>query len=207
MIHAEETVFLELPSVSGQRVLHPARVTEAATDQYVAKVVSPDLTFEVEQKVLVYFHRDRQFMKQPVQIESVNVEDSFPVVGFALTGEAVSAERREFYRVSAVMSDIVVDFENETGCQLLDVSLTGCSVVATGKYRFGQVVRIRLYHKDCTFEGQARVQGIKKLDDERTRYGLMGILDKTGDTSIKKGLRELTTFLERRQLQRLSGER
>lgn len=207
MIHREGTVFFELPSASGQRVLHPARVTEAATDKYVAKLVSPDVMFEVEQLVMVYFHSDRHFMKQPVQIESVNAKDSLPVVEFVLTGEAVSAENRSFYRVSAVMADIVIDLENETGCQLLDVSLMGCSVMAKGKYQLGQTVRIRLYHKNRTFDGQGCIQGVRDLGGERTRYGLIGILNETGDASIKKGLHELTMSLERLQLQRLSCAR
>ena len=200
-----KVAYLELPSASGQAVLHPARILESASDRYTATPESTDLAFEVDQQLTVYYYDHREFLKRPAVVKSVDAHDEPAVIEFAYSGEACSAERRGEYRVSAVMAEMFVGLEDETTCELVDISMGGCSVFAKGQYQLGQALKIRLNHEGRAVLGQVIVRGSRSLDSEKTRYGLSAVFDGRSDPRFKKALRQMTMTLERSQLKRLSN--
>ena len=208
MIGANNHIFIEGRTDSGQRLLLPATVLNTGDQNYLAQLdIKPRKRFEANQAVLVYFEQNRKFLKQPALITSIG-EDAEPLVlEFVLQGEPASAESREYYRVSAVMADIRIDIEKEAECKVLDVSVAGCSAECKGTYKLGDTVHIRLHHDGKTFDGDARVQGAKKLSGGSWRYGLLVIFDRDRDQSLKKALNSLTMYVQRVQLQRLAATR
>ena len=197
-------IFIEGGSNSGQRVLHPAEILGSTGGVFTAKSQTAELAFELGEALMVYYQRGRSFVKQPALIESCDTSQRLAKIQFAFRGEAVSAEQRESYRVSTIMTELCVDIVDEMGCKLVDISVTGCSAIASGRYRQRQLVRITLYHEGEPISGQAIVRGVKRLDAERTRYGLLCVIERDSDGALKKGLREITMAVQRSQLQRLS---
>lgn len=204
MAHSQDGIFLELPSPSGQAVLHPAKILESQRNRFTATPVSNGLAFQVGQRLTIYYHNRREFMKRMAVVESVDASDETTVVEFSHLGEACSADRRMEYRVSAVESDIAVGLEDEPACELADISMTGCSVLAIGPYELGQSLKIRLEHEGQTVVGEVIVRGIRSVGYDKTRYGLSVLPTRKPDDALKKMLRKMTMALERAQLQRLS---
>ncbi|MCH7632714.1 MAG: PilZ domain-containing protein [Planctomycetes bacterium] len=199
-----KVAYLELPSASGQAVLHPARILESASDRYTATPESTDLAFEVDQRLTVYYYDHREFLKRPAVVKSVDAGDGPAVIEFAYSGEACSAERRGEYRVSAVMADIFVGLEDEPTCEVVDISMGGCSVLAKGRYQIGQALEITLNHQGQAVVGQVVVRGSRSLGTDKTRYGLAAVSGAQPGYGFRKALRQMTMTLERTQLQRLS---
>ena len=90
-------------------------------------------------EVLIYSHIEGKFMKQAARIDAVLASVKRDI-RFELTGEPVSAESRDCYRVSTVLTDLTAKLGTEEGCPLLDVSATGFGVAATGRYHIREVV-------------------------------------------------------------------
>jgi hypothetical protein len=161
MLTSETKMFFSIPSESRKLILHPATVREATESGHTAELEESNVPFEAGQDLFVYYERRRKFTKQAARIDAVMQNDPTLVVGFQLTGEPVSAESREWFRVSTVMSGLAADFGPETGCPLLDVSSVGFAVEATQTYKIGDVVTATLRIQDKQFSGKARVQGIR----------------------------------------------
>ena len=99
-----DTVFyLQIADESEERILHPATVHEWNENVYTAGLQKDDLAPEAGQEVLIYYENEREFMKQGARVELVSKRDSTTAFCFELTGDPVSAERRQCYRVSTVM--------------------------------------------------------------------------------------------------------
>ena len=199
-----KAVYLELPSASGQAVLHPAQVLESANQRYTATPESTDLAFEVDQQLTVYYYARGKFMKRSAVVESVDAPDGPAVIEFSYSGEACSAERRGDYRVSAVMADIFVGLEDEESCEVVDISMGGCSVIAKARHQIGKTLRISLNHHGETVLGQVVVRGSRSVGVDQIRYGLAAVSEGPLGRSFGRALHQLTMTLGRRQIERLS---
>lgn len=200
-----KAVFLEIPSASGQTVLHPAKVHQSTSHSFTATPESTDLVFEVDQQLTVYYYHHGTFMKRPAVVERAeDASDGPTAIELSYSGNACSAERRGEYRVSAVMADIFVGLEDEPTCEVVDISMGGCSVLAKGRYQIGQALEITLNHQDQAVVGQVVVRGSRSLGTDKTRYGLAAVSGAQPDYDFRKALRQMTMTLERTQLQRLA---
>lgn len=205
MVGIGEGLFLHIPSGSPERVLRPAKVVGVKGGTYVAEVEDPELVLEAGQEVLVCYEKDRHFTQQPARVESVIDTEPSLVISFLTTGQPVSAENRECYRVSTVMSDLFADLGPEKGCRLLNVSLTGFSVIAAGTYGIGEALDVKLHYEGETFAGKACIQSIKDLSRGRRRFGLLGLFDRQSGRDLQNGLRRMTVNVQREQLRHLAG--
>ena len=192
---------------TGKARLHAAEIAEAQHPKYAAffKQDVPDV--EVGQEVLVYYERKREFMQQAARIESTTqTEDDEQLrFEFELTGEVISAESRQCFRVSTVISDMTADLGDEADCQLMDVSVTGFAVTASTVHKIGQVVKAKLRHQDQEFSGAVRIQSIRELGPGQIRYGLHGLSTLEGGGNLLRGIALISTAVQRQQLQRLAG--
>ncbi|MHC4220385.1 MAG: PilZ domain-containing protein [Planctomycetota bacterium] len=204
MLTHESKIFLNVPSESRQRLLHPATVKKAARSGYTAELEEPDLNFEAGQNIFVYYNHKRKFVKQAARIEAVLQTNPILVVGFATQGEPMSAESREWYRVSTVMTDLAAKIGTESNCKLLDVSSAGFAVEARQRYEIGQVLPVTLRYQDGQFSGEARVQSVREMDKGRIRYGFHSLDDKTSGGDLQKGQQVISAAIEREQLRRLA---
>ncbi len=197
--------FVQIPNNSGQRILHPAKVCGQVNDVLTAELEELDIEFEEGQGILVYFEKRRDFLQQPACIETIDETDPKIIFSFKTKGEAVSAESRQCYRVSTVIADMTAALGAENTCPLLDVSVTGFSVIAASTYGIGDLIDAVLELDGAQFSGQAAVQSIRELSKGRIRYGLHCADDGKLGGSLKTGLNKISMFVQRQQLQRLSG--
>ncbi len=211
MVGVGSGFFVQIPNDSGHRVLHPAKVSGQVGDVFTAELEEPGIEFEEGQGFLVYFEKRRDFLQQPACIQEIDEADPVGEPGPALTisfvtqGEAVSAESRQCYRVSTVMANMTAKLGEEGGCQLLDVSATGFSAIAAAEYRIGDLLDAVLELDGAQFTGKVAVQSIRELSQGRIRYGThCADSTKLGGT-LKGGLNKISMFVQRQQLQRLSG--
>jgi hypothetical protein len=173
---------------------------------YTAEVEEEDLVFEEGQQILIYYcQKQREFVQQTARVDTVTRTDLKPILGFETTSEPVSAERRQSYRVSTVMSDLTAKLASEDACPLLDVSMTGFSVIAAKGHPLGSVVEATLRYDDEQYTGTVCILSIRELKTGQTRYGVHCMDDKKSGGNIQKGLRHMSMTIQRQQLRRLVG--
>ncbi len=204
MLEPETKIFLNLPEGSQRDILHPARIKKAGERGYTAELEEPDPFLRPGLDLLVYYYLEHRFVKQPAHLDSVMQTGPTPLVGFQTTGEPMSAESRDRFRVSTVLSNLTATVGAETECLLLDISSTGFAVEATQRYELGHVVSVTLRFKGRQFNGKARIQSIRELDMGNIRYGLHAVEDKASGGDLQKGQQHISAAIEHEQLRRLS---
>jgi hypothetical protein len=142
MLESETRIFLNLPDGSQQHILHPARIKKAGERGYTAELEEPDPFLRPGLDLFVLYYLKDRFVKQPARLDSVMQTGPTPLVSFQTTGEPMSAETRESFRVSTVMANLTAAVGAETECPLLDISTTGFAVEATQRYELGHVVSV-----------------------------------------------------------------
>lgn len=211
MVGIDKGFFLQLRGDSKKRVLHPAKVVDISADLFTASVEEADLAVEAEQDVLVYYDHRAEFVQQSATIHEVHpvdeTSDAEALLNVVLStrGEAVSAESRQFHRVSTVMMDLVSEFSPELRCPILDVSARGFSVASVETFQLGEVKNATIEFEGETFSGKVCVQSIKELTKGRTRYGLYCTEKKGPQKSLANGLPQMSIAVQREQLCRMSG--
>jgi len=195
-------IFLHIPDETGQRTLHPGSVVEADEDRFTAVFEADGLVVEDEQDVFIYCEIDAQFAKLPGRVENVVQDSPRPVLALEMKGEPVAAESRKCHRVSTALSDHAINVAEEPDCQLMDISVVGCAVTSERQYGIGDLVTVRFSYDGASFEGAARVQSIRGLAGDKTRYGLLCVEDRSLDGSLKQGLQKFSMALQREKLRR-----
>jgi hypothetical protein len=198
-------MYLNFPNESKTRILHPGTARETGERGYTAELEESDLAVAAGQDVFVYYEISRKLVKQAARIDAVMTNDPALTVGFQLTGDIVSAESREWYRVSTALVGLTADFGPERNCRLLDVSSVGFAVEATKQYDVGNTVPVTLHFEGEHFAGDARVQSIQELRGGQFRYGLHSLTYKSSGGDLRKGQQQISTAVERAQLRRLAG--
>ena len=206
MFTTDTELLLQILDEPGERILHPARVIGQEGGVCTAQVEKEDLPLSDGQRLLVFFHKDdRDFMQQPARIHRVLVDEPGLVVQISAVGEPVSAETRQHYRASAVLSVLSADFGAEHDCPLLDVSCTGFAVTATETHEVGSLVDAALRFEGMEYRGRVCVQSVRALDKGRTRYGVYCVESQHSAGGMPKGLQQINMFLQRKHLRRLAG--
>ncbi|MCL4743119.1 MAG: hypothetical protein KJZ54_13055 [Phycisphaerales bacterium] len=197
-------VFFTLPEESASRVLHAAKVVDVRGGMFVARFEEPGISVAPGAEVAVFFQGRAGFMQQPARITALLEESDTPSFGFQTTGDAVSCESRECFRVCTVTTGFSATIDGEAECPLTDVSATGFSMISGGNHGYGAVVTVEVEYERTTYSGRARVQSIKPLTPGRTRYGLL-CLPSDGPRSLLVGMQRISAAVQRQQLRRRSG--
>jgi len=205
MLEPGMKMYLNFPNESKTRILHPGTAKEAGERGCTAELEESDLAVEAGQDVFVYYEISRKLVKQAARIDAVMTDDQALTIGFQLTGDIVSAENREWFRVSTALNDLTADFGPESNCRLLDVSSVGFAVEATERYEIGNTVPVTLHFQGEHFAGDARVQSVRELHGGQVRYGLHSLTYKSSGGDLRKGQQQISTAVERAQLRRLAG--
>ncbi len=207
MLATGTTIFARFPGESKRRVLYPCKVTETATGGRITVLPEDEgLGFEAEQEILIYFEKRRQFMQQAARVDALLDTDEGQVVAFQALGEPVSAESRQCYRVSTVLSDIKAIFDDVYDCPLRDVSVTGFAVASPNAYKIGQVLDAEIVFEGKRYVGEVSIQSVAPLRDGMTRYGVNCIKSTTNPKQcLLKGVQHISMSVQRQQLSRLAG--
>lgn len=200
------TVFVRSPGETRRRVLYPSAVTQISSDDsFTIQPEEPGLTYGIGQELLIYFEQRRHFVQQPATVEALLDSETGRFVVLKTTGEPVSAESRQCYRVSTILSDITVTFDGVEGCSLRDVCVTGFAVVSPRQYKIGQVLGVDLLFEGTRYTGQASIQSMTQMPDGQARYGVNCVKAPASPRSLSKGVQQVSMSVQRRQLSRLAG--
>lgn len=120
-------------------------------------------------------------------------------------GDAVFAGTREEDRVSTSGTGLTATLEDEVGCLIQDVSLSGLAVISTRKYHVGRCLEIAIRYGDAEYLGQVEVQYGDALDAGMARYGLLGVFDTAEGRNLENGLTRMTLEIQQQHLKHISG--
>ena len=202
-------IFLRTPE---HEMLYPGKVSATTDKGYNAVFEGWAFSLEERAEVLVFYEINRRFMQQPVRVLSVvekKRDDAETRIRLELetTGDPISAENRECYRVSCYSADVEAQFgEDPEMCEVLDVSATGFAIFSDAEYTVGQTLQATLYHNGTPVHGTAVVQSYRAFG-KKNRYGLRAVDDERPKATLKKDLNRINLAVQREQLARLSGNR
>jgi len=207
MFEPRSEIHMQDPRRSDKRFLYGGAVTVTTGNEATVSFGELDLNLLPGQTVALFFERKRKFMQQAARVVEVEQTESDLIVDLELVGEAVSAEGREFYRVSTISAEITADVNEESDCVLVDVSAMGFAVIARNHYPLGFTVATTLRYAGEEHTGIVCVQSVRNLGRGLIRYG-MRYLENEGTTDgLKKGLQQVSLAVEREMLRRRSWRR
>ncbi len=202
-------IFLQTPE---HETLYPGKV-RAATDKGCNAVFQGGaFSLEDGAEVLVFYEINRHFMQQPVRVLSVvekKIDDDGTriTLEFETTGDPISAEKRECYRVSCYSANVEAQLgEDPEMCEVLDLSATGFAISSDAEYTVGQTLLATLYYYGKHVLGTAVIESSAAFR-KKNRYGLRAVDDERPKATLKKDLYRINLVVQREQLIRLSGNR
>ena len=195
-------IFLRLPNSGNDRLLHPA-VVEAASEQETRLLLKEEgVEVSEDLDVILYFKRKHSFLQQPAHITAVELDDTTYIVTLTTSGDPISAEGREFYRVTAISADVDAKVGSGEPCRLQNVSASGFAIVSSDNFSIGEILPVVLRYKNTEYTGTVCIQTIRALGRNRTRYGLSCVSGAILGNSLLDGLTRLSLLIQRDQLSR-----
>lgn len=194
-------MFLLIPSASNARYLYPGKVIQSNSATFSAQFEDP-ISPQIASDVTALCEVNGKFFQEGAVVLDVvkGLENCF---AFARSGEIVSAESRQTYRVSvAANDDVTLVVGRDASCPVLDVSPEGFAAVTAKQLNLGSVVPITLIGDVHTVHGTARIQTVRERRDGKFRYGF---LVPRNDLQARKALQQLSAAMQRRQLKRIRG--
>lgn len=208
MLKKDSELFFQIPDSLGRRVLHPCKVQDTLAGTHRLEFNETPDSLRDDMDSLIFFEQRREFMQQAVRVQSVVQSEPTCIIEVELTGNPVSAESRQYYRVSCLASAISATVGKEADCEVIDVSATGFAVYAGEAYKIGDNVDVKLHYAGREYAGRAVIQSSKPLTRSRTRYGMQSLPGRDGRSNDLHGaLGQINLAIQREQLQRLSGAR
>ncbi len=198
-------VFLRFDSPSRGRLLQSGIVGEIWDGGWTLSFETRHQAVETGDEKLVYYRRAKNFVQQPVLVEAQSSEGPPFVLTLKFIGDAVFAGTREEDRVSTGRTGLTATLEDEDGCLIQDVSLSGLDVISTRKYHVGRCLEIAIRYGDEEFLGKMEVRYGNALDAAKTRYGLLGVFDTAEGRDLQNGLTRMTLEIQQQHLKRISG--
>ncbi len=198
-------VFLRFDSPSRGRVLQPGIVDKIGDDDWTLSFEIRHHAVETGEEKLIYYNQSRAFVQQPVLVEAQSSDGPPFLLTVKPIGDAVSAGTREEDRVSTLGTGLTAMIEDEDGCLVQDVSLSGFAVVSGRQYPIGRSLEIAIRYGDEEYVGPVEVQSVNALDGGKTRYGLLGVFDTAEGRNLQNGLTRMTLEIQQQHLRILSG--
>lgn len=200
-------VFWQTASEGKRRLLYPAKVISTVDEQYEFEMEELSVEVAADAELLVYYHKDRDFLKAPaIVVGDVQTgEDEKIVFTIKITGAAVSADERECYRASTVVSGYEVGFGEDGGCALMDISATGFAVKTPQLFKIANTIPAALIYEDTVYTGKVCVQSVRELRKGQMRYGVSCLDKKPSGNNLLAGVQKFSLFVQREQARRLAG--
>ena len=205
MLKEGSPVYLGLDDPSGRQVLRPGIIAAIAQDRCTIEFENSELPIKTGDGCLIYYHEFQEFVQRRVRVEEQSETGPLLRVVMKFIGDAVSADTRQEYRVSAINAGLTVTLDTEEGCTIQEISMSGLGLVSDRKYSIGQILNVTLHFVGEDFSGQMVIEWMRQLDGDRTQYGLRGLFDAKGSDTLRIGLMRFTRAVHRQNLQRVSG--
>jgi hypothetical protein len=200
MLAVGNAMFLLIPSPSKTRFLHPGKVIESDCTSFTAEfenAVAPEIGSDVN----AFCEVNGQFYQQGAIVREIR-PGVMVVIAFSRSGEVVSAENRQTFRVNVAAADIQAAVGRESACTVVDVSPEGFAAVTSKKVDVGSIVPIKLHGEGHALEAPARVQTMRQRPDGKFRYGF---LVPRNNVLARKSLQQLSATMQRLHLKRIRG--
>ena len=197
-------VFLRFDSPSRGRVLQPGLVGKIWDGGWTLSFETRHQAVETGEEKLVYYGRAKNFVQQPVLVEAQSSEGPPFMLTLKSIGDAVSAGARQEDRVSTSGTGLTATLEDEDGCLIQDVSLSGLAVISTRKYHVGRGLEIAIRYGDEEYLGKMEVRYGDALGTGKTRHGLLGVFDAAEGRGLQNGLTRVTLEIQQQHLKRIS---
>ena len=198
-------VYLRLDDSSGGRVLQRGIITMLEQDRWTIDFETSERLLKAGDERLIYFTEFKKFVQRPVQVVEQSENGPLSRVVMKFLGDAISADTRQEYRVSAIDARLSATLDTEDRCTVQDISRSGLGVISRRKHSIEQSLDVTLRYKDDEFGGRMTVQYGVEVDVERTRYGLRGLFEGGDGSPLRSGLMRTTLAILRQQLRRISG--
>lgn len=144
----------------------------------------------------------QQQLDAMMELDSEAFDDPFPqTIAIQLIGDPVSAESRQCFRVSTVMSGRTAALDDESDCDLLDVSVTGFAVKANTRHNVGDHVVSVHEHEGRRYSGKTCVQSATPMRDGSCRYGLH-CMNEDESRAMTEALQQISMAVQREHLRR-----
>ena len=196
--------FVQVPDESNERILHPALVEDFEGCSYTAQLKEDEAPLKGGQNVFIFYEFKGEFVRQPACMSALSHTQSGINFAFQFTGEPVSAERRQCYRVSTVMAAVTATIGDEENCAVVDVSATGFAVIAAKQRNIGDVVDTIVHSGNENFSGQGRIESVRESNCGRFRYGLHCVDAMSKGKALRIELQKISATVQRQHLRRLS---
>jgi hypothetical protein len=198
-------VLLRFDSPSRGRLLQSGIVQEVREGALTLAFDARHHAVEIGEEKIVYYNRGREFVRQSVVVEAQSSGGPPFELSVKSIGDAVSAGTRDEDRVSTSGIELTATLEDDDGCPVQDVSLSGLAVISNRQYPVGRCLEIAIRYADAEYVGQVEVQCAHPLGTGETRYGLLGVFDTTEGRGLQTGLTRLTLEIQQQHLKRISG--
>ncbi len=200
MIREGSPVYLRLDDSSGDRVLQVGIIAAMAPDRWTIDFEASETLLEAGDERLLYFTQIKKFIQRPARVEERSDNGPLSRVVMKFIGDAISADTRQEYRISASDAGLEATLDTEQGCTVEDISMSGLGVICRRKHSIGQPLDVTIRHKEDVFSGRMTVQYGLGIDSERTRYGLRGLFEAGDGSPLRSGLTRTTLAVHRQQL-------
>ena len=205
MIKKGSPVYLRLDGASGDRELHAGIIAEIALDRWTIDFEASEPLLEVGDERLIYYHQIKKFLQRPVRVDGRSEDGPLSRVVMKFMGDAISAETRQEYRVSAIDAGLAATIDTEEGCTIQDISNSGLGVISRRNHSIGRPLDVTLRYQNDKFSGKMMVQYGRELDIERTRYGLRGLFEAGDGSPLRSVLTRLALAVHCQNLQRVAS--
>ena len=205
MIKKGSPVYLRLDGASGDRELHAGIIAEIALDRWTIDFEASEPLLEVGDERLIYYHQIKKFLQRPVRVDGRSEDGPLSRVVMKFMGDAISAETRQEYRVSAIDAGLAATIDTEEGCTIQDISNSGLGVISRRNHSIGRPLDVTLRYQNDKFSGKMMVQYGRELDIERTRYGLRGLFEAGAGSPLRSVRTRLALAVHCQNLQRVAS--
>lgn len=199
----DDKVFFRLPKEDKpkKRVLRPGIVIGVESDVCLIQLEERAPGMEEEMDVFLHFEEKRKFLQQSARILRL-VSEEPPVLSVQLHGTPVSAESRQAFRVSCLSSNIKAAVGAESGCEVVDLSVTGFAYYGQAEHETGSRVKVVLSHEGKDYAGHGTIQSSRRVTAKLLRYGVH-CTDSAKDT-LARSLTSINLAVQAEQLRRLA---
>ncbi len=200
LTNGQEMYLLE-PSGSDKRVLHPGKVIESSADAFAIVLAKP-LNVAVGTEMLAFCDVRGKFFQQGAILIEIRADADKTVFAFNRSGEAISAENRQTFRVSVAIAEIYAQIGKQKKCHVVDFSPEGFGAIGSPGFDLGSLQKVSITYDQFSLSADARVQTIKVLPNGKVRYGF---LVPKSNIAARITLQKLSASFQRTQLKRLAG--
>ncbi len=175
MLKEGSSVYLGLDDPSGGRVLRPGIIAAIAKDRCTIGFENSELSIKTGDERLIYYHEFQEFVQRRVRVEEQSETGPLSRVVMKFIGDAISADTRQEYRVSAINAGLTATLDTEESCTIQEISRSGLGLVSDRKYTIGQILNVTLHFVGEDYSGQMVIEWLRQLDGDRNQYGLRGL--------------------------------